>query len=93
MNSVETGCSNLLNSIISRPFIVYVDATQWSTYNSGIFSNCGTSLNHAVYLVGTTDTYWLVQNHWGTSWGEQGYIRVKAGNTCGICLGGLYPSK
>jgi C1A family cysteine protease len=64
---------------------VSVDANNWSKYASGIFTNCGTSLDHNVLLVGVTDTYWKIKNSWGTSWGEKGYIRIAGGNTCGIC--------
>lgn len=28
--------------------------------------------------------YWIVQNSWGTSWGDEGYVHIKIGsNICG----------
>jgi len=46
---------------------------------------CGKSLDHGVLLAGYTDTYWLVKNSWGASWGESGYIRLQApADTCGL---------
>lgn len=86
-------CNDLASAIMGRPISVVVDATKWSTYASGIFSNCGTALNHMVLLVTMADEYWRCKNSWGTAWGEQGYIRLARGNTCGICTSGAYPLK
>lgn len=41
-------------AIASRPISVAIDATNWSKYSSGVFSNCRASLNHAAVLVGAT---------------------------------------
>ena len=79
------GCTNLQTAIQSHPVGVSADATNWSRYSSGIFSNCGRNLNHDILLVGYTSTYWKIKNSWGTSWGEQGFIRLAPGNTCGVC--------
>ena len=86
-------CTALSNAITGRPVSVAVDATNWSPYKSGIFSNCKSSLNHGVTLVGVKDGNWWVKNSWGASWGESGFIRVKSGNTCGICNAASYPNK
>jgi len=68
------------------PLSVCVDASSWNSYNSGIMSVCGKSVDHCVQAVGVdASSYWKVRNSWGTTWGESGYIRLKYGsNTCAI---------
>lgn len=80
------GCAGIQNAITVRVIGVSADATNWSKYSSGIFNNCGTNLNHDITLVGVSDTYWKIKNSWGKTWGEQGFIRLAIGNTCGICI-------
>lgn len=79
------GCTNLQNAIQSHPVGVSADATNWSRYSSGVFSNCGKNLNHDILLVGYTAAYYTIKNSWGASWGEKGFIRLAPGNTCGVC--------
>ena len=64
-----------------------VDASNWSEYRSGVFTNCGKSINHAVLLVGIVGGNWKIKNSWGTGWGESGFIRLGAAgsSTCGVC--------
>ncbi|KAL4508002.1 hypothetical protein ABPG72_021375 [Tetrahymena utriculariae] len=68
------------------PIAISVDASNWASYEEGVFDGCDYSknvdINHAVVLVGYgTDPkygdYWLVRNSWGTDYGEDGYIRIK----------------
>jgi hypothetical protein len=81
------------NALIGRPIPVAVDAQNFASYHSGIFSNCGRYLSLAALLVGATDQYYRVKNSWGTGWGEGGYIRLaKMENVCGICDAPTYPN-
>ncbi|CAK59481.1 unnamed protein product (macronuclear) [Paramecium tetraurelia] len=63
---------------------VFVDATNWQFYSKGIFSNCEDNVNFAATAIGFTETYWIVQSSYGTSWGQNGYIYLAPGDTCGI---------
>jgi len=82
-----------MNSVAITPVSVCVDAANWQNYKSGVFSNCGTSLDHCVLAVGyVQNSYWIVQNSWTTSWGEKGLINLKWGNTCGVCKEAQYPT-
>lgn len=81
---------------------VYV-TTSFENYTSGIFTDSYTSCssspcyntptNHAIALVGwgtdaTTGDYWILRNSWGTSWGENGYMRIDATSArvaCEVC--------
>ena len=65
----------------------------FQNYAGGIFpgSMCGTDVDHAVAVVGFGPGYWIVKNSWGTSWGEDGYMRIQRGvNACGIVEYGAY---
>jgi cathepsin B len=66
-------------------FMVYED---FYYYKTGIYTPT-TSVQvgyHAVKVIGfgidsKSGNYWIVQNSWGTTWGESGYFKIKAG-TC-----------
>lgn len=87
----KANCDSLLNALMIEPISVAVDATNWSSYSSGIFSNCRKNLNHGVLLVGyKSGSNYVVKNSWGTRWGEKGYIRLALQDTCGICDAASY---
>jgi len=76
----------LLEAVARRgPVVVSVDASNWTSYRSGVFDSCerNATVNHAVLLVGYgTDAaagmdYWLIRNSWGAAWGEGGFIRLQ----------------
>jgi len=64
------------------PLSVIVDATGWSSYTGGVYTCSVSQPNHAVLLVGYSDSgsYWIIKNSWGASWGESGYIRLAYSN-------------
>lgn len=87
-----TGCSNLANALTSRPLVVGLDANSWDDYKEGIFDDCVNDkdvFNHGVLLIGMTSEYWLIKNSFGTQWGENGFMRLKMGDTCNICDDGI----
>lgn len=62
------------------PIAVSVAASQFRLYGGGVFNGCtgqtGATINHAVQAVGYSEDYWLIRNSWGTTFGENGYIRL-----------------
>lgn len=85
------------------PLITFVNAVNFQNYVSGVYdatsAQCNPkNLNHLVVIVGygrdaaSGKNYWLVKNSYGTSWGENGYMRIKRGsNVCGIESNTFYP--
>lgn len=95
----------LAAAVEQQPVSVAIEADQraFQLYSSGVFtSSCGTNLDHGVLAVGFgTDggqDYWKVKNSWGSSWGENGYIRLGRGSEfnsgsgqCGIAMQPVFP--
>ncbi|CAF0720178.1 unnamed protein product [Adineta steineri] len=86
------------------PISVMIDASHSSFYfyKSGVYNEPACTqtmyhLDHVVLLIGYgtdgDDDYWLVKNSWGTSWGEEGYMRTtrNQNNQCGIATMANYP--
>ena len=56
--------------------------------SSGILDTCpldsADKIDHAVTLVGYTETHWIIKNSWGTWWGNQGYVYINMERDCGL---------
>jgi len=82
------------NLVSYGPISIAADASEWSSYTSGVFSSddCSSSafkLDHAIQLVGYNEDastpYWIVRNSWDTTWGVDGFIYLEMGvNACGL---------
>lgn len=86
-----------VRALVERGPIAVAVAATWSDYGHGIYDGCkkDSVITHAVLAMGfgvdkeRGDTrYWLIQNSWGTGFGENGHIRLKRTNNeetwCGI---------
>jgi len=102
---VPTSTKALEFACMGGPVSVAIEAdeTSFQHYAGGVLtSECGSSLDHGVLLVGYgtdgSDDYWKVKNSWGEDWGESGYFRLcrnchaNGGNgQCGILSKASYP--
>ena len=80
----------MTNGPIQVAFKVY---KSFMSYKSGVYSKKWYELvpegGHAVKIVGwgteSGTDYWLVANSWNTSWGEDGFFKIKRGSDeCGM---------
>jgi KDEL-tailed cysteine endopeptidase len=82
---------------------IEADTKAFQLYKSGVLTGdaCGTNLDHGVLIAGYGEEsgteYWLVKNSWGTSWGDNGYIKIGRSDStndpgvCGIAMQPSYP--
>jgi C1A family cysteine protease len=96
--AINGDVNSFLGVMQKSPFSVGIDASSqaFRFYSTGIFpaSSCGTSTTHFMTMIGngqnaSGQTYWRLENSWGTSWGTQGYMFLQAlngvgNNSCGV---------
>ena len=97
--------ADMMAALVQQPVSIAIEADQkdFQLYKSGVFTgSCGTKLDHGVLVVGygTLDgvDYYMVKNSWGTTWGDNGYIRLGRGASfnsgagqCGMLMQASYP--
>lgn len=72
------------NGPLEGAFTVYED---FFNYQSGVYYHVSGSVagGHAIKVLGYGTEggldYWLCANSWGTSWGEQGFFKIKQGDS------------
>jgi C1A family cysteine protease len=102
---IKSSDDEMMKAISKQPVSIAIEADQreFQLYKSGVFStSCGVNLDHGVLVVGYGSEnnldYYLVKNSWGTSWGNNGYIKLGRGKQynngdgqCGLLLQGSYP--
>ena len=88
---------SLKAAVSKQPVVIAIEADTkyFQSYSSGILTDgikCGTTLDHAVEIVGYgTENgidYWKVRNSWSSTWGEQGYVRIQKSSSTddiGVC--------
>lgn len=89
----DTTGDQLKAAVAIRPVSVCFDASNLAFYKGGpVNKNCDGTANHCGLLVGyNDDDGWIVKSSWGSLWGDEGYINIEMGNTCGITQHAIYP--
>jgi hypothetical protein len=99
----EAALANALDTVPAIAVAIDASTQDFQLYKSGVFTSdqCGNgfeNLDHAVTVVGygtdeaSGEDYWIVQNSWDVSYGEEGYIRMRRNhnNMCGVAKDASY---
>ena len=88
---IECDTDSWYSLLKQGPIIIAVDATEFAKYRSGIMvlKECNKP-NHAVIAVGwdfdEIGEIITIRNSWGTTWGENGYMRIRVNQQDKTCL-------
>lgn len=103
MKLKENNYEAVMNALATvGPLAINIDAIPMQAYGGGLFTGCAiddTHIDHVVQLVGYghdndfNQDYWLIRNSWGTTWGEEGYMKLLRHNPLeSWCAFDIYPS-
>ena len=94
--------SQLKAALMKNPVSIAIEADDFvfQHYTGGVItSDCGQQLDHGVLAVGYGNDgdqeYFIVKNSWGSSWGDNGYVKISTSskNVCGILSNPSYPTE
>ncbi|XP_034605913.1 senescence-specific cysteine protease SAG39 [Setaria viridis] len=96
----------LMKAVANQPVSVAVDGGDmtFQFYSGGVMTgSCGTDLDHGIAAIGYGTAsdgtkYWLLKNSWGTTWGENGFLRMEKDisdkrGMCGLAMQPSYPTE
>jgi C1A family cysteine protease len=98
--------ASLMKAVANQPVSVAVDGGDmtFQFYSGGVMTgSCGTDLDHGIAAIGYGTAsdgtkYWLMKNSWGTTWGENGFLRMEKDisdkrGMCGLAMQPSYPTE